>query len=97
MVAILGFVAFTIDLGYIALTKTQLQAAADGAALGAGIEMGYGFGADAVNDSTVLKEGTVAAQAVAAVHKNGNLNYTYLDGSRGIRFGLNSIRGSSRN
>ena len=78
MVAILAFTAFTVDLSYIALTKTQLQAAADGAALGAGIEMGYGFGAEAVTASTVWAEGTDAAQAVAKVHKNGDLSSTSL-------------------
>ncbi|MCH7989613.1 MAG: hypothetical protein IID46_10770, partial [Planctomycetes bacterium] len=87
MVVILSFTALTIDLAYISLTKTQLQAAADGAALGAGLEMGYGFGENAETASTVLKKGTAAAEAVAAVHKNGDLDSTYLDGSRGIRFG----------
>ena len=33
MVVILAFTAFTVDLGYIALTRTQLQAAADASVL----------------------------------------------------------------
>ena len=87
MVVILAFTAFTVDLGYIALTKTQLQAAADGSVLAAGLELGDGFGTTAVSASTVLSVGTDAAKTVAAVHKNGDLNSTYLDTSRDIRFG----------
>ena len=33
MVVILAFTAFTVDLGYTALTRTQLQAAADASVL----------------------------------------------------------------
>ncbi|MCH7689075.1 MAG: hypothetical protein IH899_20770 [Planctomycetes bacterium] len=95
MVVILAFTAFTVDLGYIALTKTQLQAAADGSVLAAGLEMGDGFGATAVSASTVLSAGAGAAQSVAAVHKNGDLSSTYLNTSRDIRFGTLSWNGES--
>jgi len=40
MVVMLGFVAFAIDLGYITLVRTQLQAGADSAALAAAATMG---------------------------------------------------------
>jgi Flp pilus assembly protein TadG len=40
MVVVLGIVAFAVDLGYIMLAKTQLQAAADAAALAAASSIG---------------------------------------------------------
>jgi len=39
MIAMLGFVAFSVDLGWIVLVKTELQNAADSAALAAGTKM----------------------------------------------------------
>ena len=39
MVMIFGFVAFTIDIGYIAVTKAQLQNAVDAATLAAAMEL----------------------------------------------------------
>lgn len=95
MVVILAFTAFTVDLAYISLTKTQLQAAADGSALAAGLEMGDGFGPTPVSASTVLSEGADAAQSVAAVHKNGDLSSTYLNTSRDVRFGTLTWNGDS--
>ena len=95
MVAILAFTAFTVDLAYISLTKTQLQAAAGGSALAAGLEMSPGFGPTPVSPSTVLSEGADAAQSVAAVHKNGDLSSTYLDRYRDIRFGTLTWNGES--
>ncbi len=40
MVVMLGFVAFGIDVGYMAVVKTQLQNAADSAAMAAAANMG---------------------------------------------------------
>jgi len=40
MVAALGMVAFALDIGYIVLVRTQLQAAADAAAMAAAQSMG---------------------------------------------------------
>lgn len=42
MVVIFAFTAFTIDVGYIAITKTELQNAADAAALGSCTELANG-------------------------------------------------------
>ncbi len=42
MVVIFGFAAFAIDVGYMALTKDQLQTAADAAALAGAMQMKYG-------------------------------------------------------
>lgn len=42
MVAIFGFLAFTVDTGYLTLLKSQLQSAADAAALAASAELANG-------------------------------------------------------
>jgi Flp pilus assembly protein TadG len=39
MIVMLGMVAFSVDMGYILLVKTELQTAADSAALAAGAKM----------------------------------------------------------
>ena len=42
LVVLLAMVVFAIDIGYICLTRTQLQAAADSAALAAAVALGDG-------------------------------------------------------
>jgi hypothetical protein len=59
LVVMLGMIAFAVDLGYIALVKTQLQAAADSAALAA------------VAASTNATDATAAAQLFANKHTAG--------------------------
>jgi Flp pilus assembly protein TadG len=58
MVVMLGFVAFGVDVGYMMLVKTQLQVAADSAAMAAGANMA-GTNAQVVS----------AAQQFAGYHK----------------------------
>lgn len=43
LVVMLGLVAFAVDVGFVALTRTQLQAAADAAALAAASHLGKPF------------------------------------------------------
>ena len=45
MTVVIGFVALAVDVGYMAQTKSQMQGAADGAALAAALEMPNGWGA----------------------------------------------------
>ena len=88
MVMVMAFVVFTVDLGYIALTKTQLHNAADAAVLGAGIELPAGLGLDATLSEIDVEE--IASQAavdVAALQRSGNLDSAYLNASRDVRFG----------
>ena len=88
MVVVMAFVAFTVDLGYMALTKTQMHNATDAAALGAGLELSAGLGIDASLSETEVA--TVAGQAavdVAALQRAGNLASVYVDASRDVRFG----------
>ena len=44
LVAILGLIACALDIGYIEMTRTQLQAAADASSLAAGTELLPGLG-----------------------------------------------------
>ncbi len=44
MIMVFGFLAFTVDVGYISLTKAQLEAACDAGARAAVIELKDGLG-----------------------------------------------------
>ncbi len=88
MVAMLGFVAFVIDLGFMTQTKAQMQNAADGAALAAALEMPQGWGSGkTLTASQVDTAGRSAAQTVAALHRVGEQAAAYLDTTRDVRFG----------
>jgi Mg-chelatase subunit ChlD len=65
MVAIIGFVAFSIDLGMIALTKAQLQTAADAAALAASQEIMSAVRAAGENQQQVNVDGDSPAVSAA--------------------------------
>lgn len=88
MVMVIGFVALAVDVGYMAQTKAQMQAAADGAALAAGLEMpsGWGTGKTLTADQTKSAGGS-AAQAVATKFRLGEQAAAYLDTTRDLRFG----------
>jgi len=87
MVMIMAFMAFTIDLGYIALTKTQMQTAADASSLASGLEFLQGFGPTPMSPVSVSSKAKDAAKEVAASHKAGDVLSVYLDPNRDIRFG----------
>lgn len=86
LVVILAFTAFTVDIGFIALTKAQLQNAVDSAALGAGQEIAS---AHATGSSIVEAEAVARAVAkdLAKVHATGDRSQIYVDPTRDIRFG----------
>lgn len=88
MVMVFGFAAFSVDVGYIALTKTQLQAADDGATLAAGMELlpGLGLGAWKTPEEVKVSAGE-AAKAVAAANRAGDQPQIYADPNRDLRFG----------
>ena len=82
LVVMLGFVAFTVDIGNVQLTRTQLQSAADAAALAAAIELS-GTSTPAV----VRANAQAAAVAVAALHRNGDQSSVTIDPVNDITFG----------
>src|SRR5712691_1979074 len=88
MTMILGFTALTVDVGFLMETRTQMQAAADGAALAAALEMpnGWGTGKTLTADS-VSTNAKTAAQTVAATYRVGEQPSAYVDQTRDIRLG----------
>ncbi len=89
MVVLLGFVAMTIDVGFIQLTKTQLQAAADAGALAGALEL-----SGIEEPATVRANATAAILETAALHKNGNQSTVTVDPSTDITFGRMSWNSS---
>lgn len=88
LVIIFGMVAFSVDLGYAALTRSQLQIAADASALGACLELSDGLGPQPVNTLAETKSvSSAAAVSIAGSNKNGEQAGTYLDTSSDIAFG----------
>ncbi len=67
MSIMLMFVAFAVDLSYMALTKTQLQGAADASALAGEMEL-----SGTADPATVRANALTAIRAVAAQHRNGD-------------------------
>ena len=88
MLMIFAFTAFTVDVGYIALTKSQLQAAADASALSAGMDLvdGWGLGA-AQSLEDVDLQARQSAVEIAALHRGGDRTSITIDGSRNVRLG----------
>ena len=88
MVMILGFTALTVDVGFLMETRTQMQAAADSAALAAALEMPNGWGTGKTLTATqVSTNGKAAAQTVAATFRVGEQPSAYIDQTRDVRFG----------
>jgi len=88
LVMVFGFLSFTADIGYIALTKGQMQTAADAAVLAAGQDLSEGWGDYASVGATDIA--TIARQSavdVTAANRAGGLDSVYVDGSRDVRLG----------
>ncbi len=88
LVLIFAFTSFTVDLGFIALTKAELQNAADSAALGGAQELdsGVGLGATTSPEDTATAARHVA-EALAALNPAGELDSVYIDAGQDVRFG----------
>jgi hypothetical protein len=88
IIMILGFAAFSIDVGYIALTRGQLQVAADASAMASAQDLPPGLTKGAYQTpSEVEAFGRASAVNVASHHKAGDRASVYCDGSRDARFG----------
>lgn len=88
LIVVLAMTAFAVDLGYIAVTKTQMRSAADASALAGAIELSDGLGMVPFQTPfEVLSNSSASATTVAALQRNGDQASTYLDSSRDIRFG----------
>ena len=67
MIVLLAFVAMTVDVGFVELTRTQLQSAADAGALAGAMEL------SATDDPAVVRtNATNAILQTAAMHRAGD-------------------------
>lgn len=80
--------AFAVDLGYLSMTKTQLQSGADSSALGAALELTNGLGvAPTLTPNQAAANAGTAATTLAQLHRNGDRSSTYVLPSRDMRYG----------
>ena len=82
MVLLLGCAAFAVDLGFIALAKSQLQTAADAAALGAAMDFNV-----LANQSTVAATVRSGACDMAWMHRAGGSDSVLLDPAVDVQVG----------
>jgi hypothetical protein len=88
LVIAFAFTAFTVDVGYITLTKAELQKTSDAAALAAVIELGDAFGPGKIVTSTQAETNArAAAVAVSAANRGGGRASVFANGARDVRFG----------
>lgn len=88
MILVFAFAAFSVDMGYITSSRTELQRASDAAALAATIEMGEGFGVGSgMTAADVEAAARQAAVDVAAMNQTASLTTTFCDGTRDVRLG----------
>ncbi|MBI1310706.1 hypothetical protein GC176_05310 [bacterium] len=88
LVLVFAFTSFTIDLGFIALTRAELQNAADSAALGGAQELQRGVGiAPLLTTEETAASARNVAEALAAMNPAGELDSVYIDSSQDVRFG----------
>jgi Flp pilus assembly protein TadG len=88
LVASIGFVAFTVDVGIISHTKTRMQNAVDSAALAAVLEISHAIqtaGPD-VEDVAMFAQDEAAAMAEQVMDLNG----IYIDPAVDVIFGTRS-------
>lgn len=88
IIMVFGFLAFTVDVGYIALTKAQLEAANDAGVRAAVYELRDGLGFGATKTATEAKAAAMhAAVMVAGANRAGDQYSIYVDPNRDVRVG----------
>lgn len=91
MVGVIGFAAFTVDVGMATLTKGQMQNAADSAAHAAALELSRSFGPG--GEITVEQAEEIARERAVEMigrFRTGNLASTDADMIRDVRVGRRS-------
>lgn len=82
MVVLLGFVAMTVDVGFIELTRTQLQSAADASALSGAMEL------SGIDDPALVRANARnAIVQAAAMHRAGDKASVTIDPVADVTFG----------
>jgi len=88
IVMIIGCVAMAVDIGFVMLTKTQIQAAVDASALAAGTELLPGLGRYATATPAEVSAAASQQAIVFASHNvAGDAAAAYVDQNRDISFG----------
>ena len=82
---LLAFTAFVVDVGYIVLSRSELSATADAAALAATVEMADGFGT--LTNTQIATNSKAAAVSVSAANSAAGLNSVYCDSTRDVKLG----------
>jgi Flp pilus assembly protein TadG len=82
---LLAFTAFVVDVGYIVLSRSELAATADAAALAATIEMADGF--SSLTQTQVATNAKNAAVATAGANGAAGLNSVYCNPTRDVKLG----------
>lgn len=96
MVIVFGFAAFAIDVGYMSMTRSQLQNAADAAVLAGGMDLIDGLGPQPSSSTTVASNARQAAVNLAAENAAGDLSQVYLDISSDVELGRRRWDASSQ-
>lgn len=91
LIVVFAFAAFTVDVGFITLTKTQMQAAADAAALSAVMEL-----TSSSDPATIRANAKTAAQEVATLFRNGDRSSVTLDPASDVIFGKQVALGNGQ-
>ncbi len=88
LIMLFAFTALAVDIGYITLTRAELQKSADAAALAANLELYSGWGvAKTKTSSEVAAAARNAAVAVASQNEAGGLSSTFIDPNVDVRLG----------
>jgi Flp pilus assembly protein TadG len=94
MVPILGMLAFSVDMGYIVMAKSELQNAADSAALAAAEQLNtyyVQYYSPSANQTNVLSSAQSTAspfaRKYASFHKAGATTSVVLDTTNDVKFG----------
>jgi Flp pilus assembly protein TadG len=87
-IVLVGITGMVLDVGFIKVTRTQLQAGSDASSLAAVQELlpGLGAGAYKTQGEVEAAAGVIAVQ-YAAMHHAGDRTAAYADANRDVRFG----------
>lgn len=92
LILVMAFVAFTVDIGYIALVRGQLQNAADASSLAAAAELvvatDHGF---ETGSAAARANASEAARDVAQAHQAGDASSVYVDVERNVVYGQTAL------
>src|SRR6516165_4736431 len=96
LLMIFAFVAFTVDVGWLTVTKTQLQNASDAAALGSAMNLIKGFGPGAtMNQTAVTTYCQNTAVTISAANRAGDVSSVFCNGTRDVQLGQYQWNGTA--